>query len=205
MKGDQLNEYIADFSTLIGELGWDHDSEISCHNFQEGLPVPLAHDIIKMEGIPESLTGWIKLAQKYHSQWAMAQAFGYQGKKDAHGRSKPHLNPQKPKKKKHDPDTMDMDYTQMTQDKKEQLMKSGSCFRCEKQGHLSKNCPSKTKVSIWEATVETTKKVKKGKPEKKDDPPSYNSLLKQINTCSMEDRQKILEVFSQDGSEPEDF
>jgi hypothetical protein len=39
MKGDQLDEYIADFSTLIGELGWDYDSEISCHNFREGLPI----------------------------------------------------------------------------------------------------------------------------------------------------------------------
>jgi hypothetical protein len=72
MKGDQLDEYIADFSTLIGELGWDHNSEISCHNFQEGLPVLLACDIIKMEGIPETLTGWIRLVQKYHSCWAMA-------------------------------------------------------------------------------------------------------------------------------------
>jgi hypothetical protein len=33
MKGDQLDEYITDFSTLIRELGWDYDSEISCHNF----------------------------------------------------------------------------------------------------------------------------------------------------------------------------
>jgi hypothetical protein len=72
MKGDQLDEYIADFSTLIRELGWDHDSKISCHNFQEGLPVLLVCDIIKMEGIPETLTGWIRLAQKYHSHWAMA-------------------------------------------------------------------------------------------------------------------------------------
>jgi hypothetical protein len=128
MKGDQLNKYITDFSTLIGELGWDHNSKISCHNFWEGLPVPLACNIIKMEGILETLTGWIRLAQKYHSCWAMAQAFGYQGKKDALGRFKPHLNPQKPKKKKRDPDAMDINYTQMSQDKKEQLMKSGSCF-----------------------------------------------------------------------------
>jgi hypothetical protein len=77
MKGDQLNEYIADFSTLIGELGWDYDSEISCHNFREGLPVPLACDIIKMQGMPKSLTQWIKFTQKYHSRWAMARAFGY--------------------------------------------------------------------------------------------------------------------------------
>jgi hypothetical protein len=99
---------------------------------------------------------------------------------------------------------MNVDYTQMSPDKKEQLMKSGSCFQCEKQRHLSKDCSTK-KASIQEATVETTEKAKKGKTEKKDDPPSYDSLLKQINTCSMEDRQKILEVFSQDRSEPEDF
>jgi hypothetical protein len=53
--------------------------------------------------------------------------------------------------------------------------------------------------------VETTEKVKKRKDKKKDNPPSYNSLLKQISACSMEDRQKILEVFSQDGSDPEDW
>jgi hypothetical protein len=41
MKGDQLDKYITDFSTLIGELGWDYDSKISCHNFREGLPTPL--------------------------------------------------------------------------------------------------------------------------------------------------------------------
>jgi hypothetical protein len=91
---------------------------------------------------------------------------------------------------------MDVDYTQMSPEKKEQLMKSGSCFRCEKQGHLSKDCPTKRKASIWEATTETKEKGKKTQLEKKDKPPSYNSLLKSINACSMEDRQKILKVFS---------
>jgi hypothetical protein len=78
----------------------------------------------------------------------MARAFRYQGKKDTHGRFKPRFNPQKDKKKEHDPDAMDIDYTQMSPEKKEQLMKSGSCLRCEKQGHLSKDCPTKRKVSI---------------------------------------------------------
>jgi hypothetical protein len=93
MKGDQLDKYIADFSTLIRELGWDYDSEISCHNFREGLPTPLARNIINMQGMPESLTQWIKFTQKYHSRWVMAKAFGYQGKKDNHGRFKPRFNP----------------------------------------------------------------------------------------------------------------
>jgi hypothetical protein len=100
---------------------------------------------------------------------------------------------------------MDINYTQMSPEKKQQLMKSGSCFQCEKQGHLSKDCPIKKKALIQEAMIETTEGGKKGKIKKKDDPPSYDSLLKQINACSMEDQQKILEVFSQDGSDPEDW
>jgi hypothetical protein len=99
MKGDQLDEYIAELVTLIGELGWDYDSEMSCHKFREGLPTPLAWNIITMQGMPESLTQWIKFTQKYHSQWAMTKALGYQGKKDGQGRFKPHYNPHKEKKK----------------------------------------------------------------------------------------------------------
>ena len=42
------------------------------------------------------------------------------------------------------------------------------------------------------------KEPPKQKPEKKkkDQPPSYNSLLKQNNACSMEDRERLMEVFS---------
>jgi hypothetical protein len=72
----------------------------------------------------------------------MAKAFGYQGKKDNHRRFKPHFNLQKEKKKEHNPDAMDVNFTQMSQDKRERLMKSGSCFRCKKQGHMSKDCPT---------------------------------------------------------------
>jgi hypothetical protein len=204
MKGDQLDEYIVELVTLIGELGWDYDSEMSCHKFREGLPTPLACNIITMQGMPKSLTQWIKFAQKYHSRWVMTKALGYQGKKDNQGRFKPRYNPHKEKKKERDPDAMDVDFTQMSQDEREHLMKSGSCFRCKKQGHMSKDCPSRQKSSIQEAKVET-EQPKQEKKKAKDNPPSYDSLLKQINACSMEDRQKILEVFSQDGSEPEDF
>jgi hypothetical protein len=205
MKADQLDEYIAEFVTLIGELGWDYDSEMSCHKFREGLPTPLARNIITMQGMPETLTQWVKLAQKYHSRWAMTKALGYQGKKDNQGRFKPRYNPHKEKKKEQDPDAMDVDFTQMTSNEKERLMRSGSCFRCKKQGHMSKDCPTRQKTSIREAKVEPPEKPSQLKKKEKEEPPSYDLLLKQINACLMEDRQKILEVFFQDGSEPEDF
>ena len=55
---------------------------------------------------------------------------------------------------------MDVDFTQMHPDKKEQLMKAGKCFRCEKQGHLSRECPNRNKASIREATVEQPQQSK---------------------------------------------
>jgi hypothetical protein len=122
IKGDQLDEYIAELITLIEELGWDYDSEMSCHKFREGLPTPLARNIITMQGMPKSLTQWIKFAQKYHSRWAMTKALGYQGKKDNQGRFKLRYNPHKEKKKEHNPDAMDIDFTQMSPDEKECLM-----------------------------------------------------------------------------------
>ena len=101
---------------------------------------------------------------------------------------------------------MDVDFTQMTPDKKEQLMKSGSCFRCEKQGHLSRNCPTRNKTTAREVNMKTEQEKPKASKIKSEDPPQYETLLKQINACSMEDRQKLLEVFSQDGdSGGEDF
>ncbi len=104
---------------------------------------------------------------------------------------------------------MGVDFTQMSPEKKNQLMKSDSCFQCEKQVHLSRDCPTKGKALIREVITEPTTEPPKGKGKpkvKNDDPSFYDSLLKQINACSMKDRQKILEVFSQDGdSEPGDF
>ena len=107
---------------------------------------------------------------------------------------------------------MDVDRTYMDASKKEKLMKSGSCFRCKKQGHLSRECPMK-KTTIQETKVEEPLITnKKGKMKETTttttakEPPFYTFLLKQINTCKMEDRQKILELFSNDGgSEEEDF
>jgi hypothetical protein len=99
---------------------------------------------------------------------------------------------------------MDVDFTQMTQMEREELMKSRSCFNCKKQGHLSKNCPKKC-AHIQEATIEgPPKQSGNRRTKKKDEPPSYDSLVKQINTCSMKDRQKLMEAFSNAGSEGEE-
>ena len=40
MKGDHLDEYIAEHTTLVAEVEWDHDSKMSCHSFSADSPQP---------------------------------------------------------------------------------------------------------------------------------------------------------------------
>jgi hypothetical protein len=202
MKGDQLDEYIADHSTLVAELGWDQNSEMSCHSFREGLPRPLAKTILQNEGLPETYNLWVRYAQRHHARWAMSKALGYLGKST---KEKPKWNPHAKTDKKRpekDPDAMDVDRTQMSDSKKEELMRAGKCFRCEKQGHLSRDCPTKFKAR--EAKIEPAPTKGKKKAENPSEPPPYDSLLKQINACSMEERQKLLESFSNVGNSDDD-
>jgi hypothetical protein len=62
-----------------------------------------------------------------------------------------------------------------------------------------------TAQEISETTPKRNKKGKTPQTTSQEEPPSYDSLLKQINACSMEERQKLLEVFSMAGSDDEGF
>jgi hypothetical protein len=106
MQKDQLNKYIAEHSTLISELGWDKDSEMSRHSFRQGLPDPLAKRIIENEGLPESLWQWVRYTQMYHSRWAMNKALGYS--KSSFNKNHPQWNLKVQKRKERDPDAMDV-------------------------------------------------------------------------------------------------
>ena len=99
MKGDHLDEYIAEHTTLVSKVEWDHDSEMSCHSFREGLPPALAKKIIDFDGMPTTLMAWEKASRKYHSRWAMSKALRYTGKQDRPGKEKStHWNTREKKK-----------------------------------------------------------------------------------------------------------
>jgi hypothetical protein len=57
MKGNQLDEYIANFTALIAELEWDEDGEIACHHFRERLPTLLVRQILQHKENPGTLQG----------------------------------------------------------------------------------------------------------------------------------------------------
>ena len=89
---------------------------------------------------------------------------------------------------------MDVNFTWLFPTKKEQLMKEGKCFRCKRAGHLSRNCPQKAEICEANADSPGKPNDQSRKEKAKESPPAYEDLVKGINTCSMEDCQKILEA-----------
>ena len=163
MKNRNLDEYIAQHVTLIAELKWEEDGDMSCHSFRTGLPDPLVNKILSMEGLPDNLDLWVKYAQRHHTWWAIAKALEYGGRgqegqrsSNNNWRARQHTDKGK---RDQEPDRMDVDFAQLSLTKKEQLMKEGKCFRCKQARHLSHNCPQKLEIQETNANI----------PEKWDD------------------------------------
>ena len=203
MKSRQLDEYTANHATLINELGWHNDDKMTCHTYQKGLPDSMVKAIITQNGMLNGLWEWVRLTEQQHIQYTMNQALSYIGK-DWEKKNKTWPGPNTFKKKKNDnSNAMDVDCAQMDPAEWEKLMKSRSCFCCKKQGHLAKDCPQKSS-QIQEASTKPSNKKKKKTKQSKDKPPAYDTIIKQINACTMEERQKLLKLFGKDNEE-EDF
>lgn len=176
MKNGQLDKYMANHSILINELGWHNNDKMTCHTYRQGLPNAMVKAIITQNGMPNGLQEWIWLAEQQHAQYTMNWALGYV-RRDWEKKEKTWTRPNTFKNKKNkNPDTMDVDWTQMDPAEQERLMKTSSCFHCKKQGHLAKDCPTK-KVQIQEANSESQKKKEKAKQVKKK-PLPYKAIIK---------------------------
>ena len=113
MKSGQLNKYIANHATLIAELGWHNNNEMTCHTYQKGLPNAMVKAIINQHGMPTGLRDWTMQAKQQHARYAMNRALGYV-RKEREKKSKMWTGPNIFKKKKNnDPDAMDVDCAQI--------------------------------------------------------------------------------------------
>lgn len=110
------------------------------------------------------------------------------------------------KRKTDNLDAMDVDHAQMDPTKCKKLMKSRSCFHYKKQEHMAKDYPQKqSQIQEAATSIASKKKDKQRATNDKKKPPAYNTIIKQINACSMENCQKLLEFFKQDEDEEQDF
>ena len=107
--------------------------------FANCLNLQLKKRILFGEVVPKTISGWIKKAIQYNSNYHMNQALM---NLDNRGQK-----PQRRNREEKDPNAMDTSIGALTEKEKTALMKIGACFRCKKTGHLSRDCPDKNKNS----------------------------------------------------------
>jgi Retrotransposon gag protein/Zinc knuckle len=154
MQGQDLDGYIATFKHLAREAGYTLDAEGTIQLFAHGLPKGLASAILHRDTQPTTMDEWISFAQSELQKFARRQAFinprymKYQWVRPAPDKRNGH-------RRRHPNDEvvpMDVDppvhvnlRRARTEADKDRLRLKGQCFHCERQGHMSRDCPQKKK------------------------------------------------------------
>ena len=122
-----------------------------------------------LEEPPTTLDKWCEWAMKTDNNYKKMQRAIGQAKQTKPDNGKGKVEPNRrwtfPRK---DPNAMDVE--SMTVERRTEMMKKGLCFKCEKPGHIGRDCPddqpaenSKNKppsyVSTWRSAAKTPKKM----------------------------------------------
>ena len=136
MGEGSFEEHLAKFKLLVSQSGLDKSAAVA-DLFQETLPLGLQRPILLSEKPPVTLQEWYNKANTFHGNWRKTQ--------QVLGRGKPIETKKETLRKtfsfprQRDPNAMDID--RLTTEERTLLMKVGKCFKCRKQGHLSRDCP----------------------------------------------------------------
>ncbi|ESK86423.1 pro-pol protein [Moniliophthora roreri MCA 2997] len=127
---DRADNYVNDFRVMADESGYDDQALI--HIFRRGLPNSLSAKILNQpQGRPADLEGWYKAAIRYDEQYKYYEAV------------------QKPKRfrigddKKKKVTINRINKQQLSNEERKKYIANGRCFRCTKQGHVARDCPTK--------------------------------------------------------------
>uniref|UniRef100_A0A0W0FF01 RNA-directed DNA polymerase n=1 Tax=Moniliophthora roreri TaxID=221103 RepID=A0A0W0FF01_MONRR len=121
---------------MADESGYDDQALI--HIFRKGLPNSLSAKILnQLQGRPADLEGWYEAAIRYDEQYKYYEAV-----------QKPkrfRLTDEKKKKV-----SINRMTNQLSDEEQKKYMADGRCFRCAKQGHMSRDCPTKQNGEVKE-------------------------------------------------------
>ena len=168
-----LEDYIAKFNALISELRWAKDHPGTVRAFKQGLRSGLLLEMYKQRPRPaeHDLVPWQNLArQEEAAAQQIRQDIGsfkpsdrFRSVRDNKMMSIMQQGKQPVKRNgvTRDPDAMDVDmvetssvlkakmktytggFKKLSTEERKRLSKEGRCFRCKKQGHMSRDCPLK--------------------------------------------------------------
>ena len=149
MKGDHgLDDYISTFERLARLGGYNLTDRAVIDMFVDGLPNSLAINVAKFNN-PRTFNDWKRGAVEHHTTYLWIKS-RFHKKSEA----RPTQDQWKKAFTKKGDDAMDTTpgwvkaratntRPPLSDDKREKLRKEGRCFRCKKQGHLSRYCPEK--------------------------------------------------------------
>jgi hypothetical protein len=144
MQKDGLDDYIAAFAALARKAGYGIDDVATLDMFQQSLPNLLYLNCVKFHH-PRTWVEWTDAARIQHYEYVMLRNRMKGGGDRRPGPSREQWQNALGRAK--DPNAMDIGRTcaraTLTDDEKQKLQREGRCFRCQKQGHISRDCPQK--------------------------------------------------------------
>jgi hypothetical protein len=209
-----LDAYISKFEQLARHANYILDNDTVIDMFCNGLPSGLFENIV-MNNNPVGWTDWVRAARRHQQVYLLVQARKTRDRGGRTGDNKKSNNPPRTKEqfrnafsrnnqKTRDPNAMDttpgrVRARQITTEEREALMKAGKCFNCRKQGHLSRDCPTRQPTR---ARVATTSASKVEEVEDTEQEPAVRSgtvkhtsddIIKMINECEDWDKDAVIQ------------
>ena len=193
MKEDNIDEYIAKFENLLRKGEIPRDDVAALFRFKGGLRKGVHAAILKRDTWPTTLDEWQQAARREVRRFGiMRESLGESGNynlstKQAKWKTAAQQFRSSGKQRRDEAVPMEIDSAQVRpcnperEAKNTQLRKEGRCFKCEKQGHVSKNCPewekkrekpppyqSKGRVASTSASTPNTDQTTEEEPELKE-------------------------------------
>ena len=142
MQGNALDEFIVEFEHLRSEAGWSSNNIGTITQFRHGLNTGLLKAIVQhIRPRPRTLREWFDAAREQHNIWNELKAAIEDAKSTG-----PPTPPQRSTTYMRPSNAMDVNAVRvnaLAAKEKEKLAKEGRCFRCKKQGHISRKCPER--------------------------------------------------------------
>ena len=215
MKGEDIDDYITTFESLIVKAGWERAAQGSLEMFKQGLTSGIHYRILNRNPVPRTIDDWYAAAREEMMRRQMIRASLGPRKKE-YMNKKPHREPSgKFGFKKKDPNAMEIDadivgegsnspnwrerHGSLTEQEKKKRQTKGRCFLCRRQGHMRHNCQRRNdgkgkETKARKANTEETREQESDDGYAPLEPPFYvpKEFSGQAKTLDDEEREKLL-------------
>ena len=182
MERGELDEYTSKYQQLCKLAGYHKLTGMICNQYFQGLPKGLWEAMIGFKLVKHycTLNDWIDGAIRQHSKYLSYQSY-FGSKKDTNQRFSNNQCPSKQQWQQgfaKNPNAMDLTpghthaRAALTDNERATLCQEGKCFKCQKKGHMSQDCPD------WTSQVRSSQT--KGEDPAGEVPETKDPEIKQI-------------------------